>query len=41
MLLSSVPTRTLEDAFERLAWSARRWAIESWHRVLKRDEAQA
>jgi hypothetical protein len=35
MLLSSVPTITLEDALERLGWYARRWTIESWHRVLK------
>ncbi|MFM0213923.1 IS4 family transposase [Paraburkholderia sediminicola] len=35
MLLSSVPTLTLDDALERLEWYARRWTIESWHRVLK------
>lgn len=35
MLLSSMPTQTLEDALERLSWYARRWTIESWHRVLK------
>lgn len=35
MLLSSVPTTTLEEVLERLAWYARRWTIESWHRVLK------
>lgn len=35
MLLSSVPTLTCDDALERLAWYARRWTIESWHRVLK------
>ena len=35
MLLSSVPTHTREEALERLAWYARRWTIESWHRVLK------
>jgi hypothetical protein len=35
MLLSSVPTITLEHALERLGWYARRWTIESWHRVLK------
>ncbi|HEV3423200.1 MAG TPA: hypothetical protein VG105_05310 [Paraburkholderia sp.] len=33
--MSSVPTRTREEALERLAWYARRWTIESWHRVLK------
>ena len=35
MLLSSVPTTSLEEALERLAWYARRWTIETWHRVLK------
>jgi hypothetical protein len=35
MLLSSVPTTSLDDVLERLAWYARRWTIESWHRVLK------
>ena len=35
MLLTSVPTHTPEQALERLAWYARRWTIESWHRVLK------
>lgn len=35
MLLTSVPTLTREQALERLAWYARRWTIESWHRVLK------
>ncbi|MDR3381892.1 hypothetical protein [Cupriavidus basilensis] len=35
MLLSSVATTTLDDVLERLAWYARRWSIESWHRVPK------
>ncbi|MDW3689452.1 hypothetical protein RA280_48775, partial [Cupriavidus sp. CV2] len=35
MLLTSVPTHTHEQVLERLAWYARRWTIESWHRVLK------
>lgn len=35
LLLSSVPTHTRAEALERLAWYARRWTIESWHRVLK------
>jgi hypothetical protein len=35
MLLSSVPTTSLDEALERLAWYARRWTIETWHRVLK------
>lgn len=35
MLLTSLPTKTLEAAIEKLAWYARRWTIETWHRVLK------
>jgi hypothetical protein len=35
MLLSSVPTSSLDEVLERLAWYARRWTIETWHRVLK------
>jgi hypothetical protein len=35
MLLSSVPTHCPEQALERLQWYARRWTIETWHRVLK------
>lgn len=35
MLLTSVETSTLDELLERLAWYARRWTIESWHRVLK------
>jgi hypothetical protein len=35
MLLGSVPTTTLDEILERLAWYARRWTIETWHRVLK------
>jgi len=35
MLLTSVPTHTMEEALERLSWYARRWTIETWHRVLK------
>ncbi|BBE09381.1 Transposase for transposon Tn5 [Mycoavidus cysteinexigens] len=35
MLLSSVPTHTQEQALERLTWYARRWTIETWHRILK------
>jgi hypothetical protein len=35
MLLTSVPTQTMEEALERLSWYARRWTIETWHRVLK------
>jgi len=35
LLLTSVSTHTREDALERLSWYARRWSIETWHRVLK------
>lgn len=35
MLLTSVPTSTAQEALERLSWYARRWTIETWHRVLK------
>jgi hypothetical protein len=35
MLLSSVPTTTFDEVLERLSWYARRWTIETWHRVLK------
>ncbi|MDN7153047.1 IS4 family transposase [Paraburkholderia sp. WS6] len=35
MLLSSVPTTSLDEVLERLAWYARRWTIETWHLVLK------
>jgi hypothetical protein len=35
LLLTSLPTHTQAQALERLAWYARRWTIESWHRVLK------
>lgn len=35
MLITTVAVQTLEDAFERLRWYARRWGIEVFHRVLK------
>ena len=35
LLLTTVPTATLAEAQERPDWCARRWTIESWHRVLK------
>jgi hypothetical protein len=35
LLLTTVPTETLEQAFERLAWYAQRWNIEVYHRTLK------
>lgn len=35
MLITTTPTRTLEQAFERLAWYTTRWGIEIYHRTLK------
>lgn len=35
MLLTTVPVASFEDACERLAWYARRWGIEVYHRTLK------
>jgi hypothetical protein len=35
ILLTSLPTQSSDEALERLSWYARRWTIESWHRVLK------
>jgi hypothetical protein len=35
MLLTTVPTADFEQAAVRLAWYARRWGIEVFHRVLK------
>ena len=35
MLLTTVPTDNLEQACERLAWYAKRWGIEVYHRTLK------
>lgn len=35
MLLTSVPTQSPKQAPERLQWHARRWTIETWHRVPK------
>ena len=35
LLLTTVPTDTLEEAFERLDWYAARWNIEVYHRTLK------
>jgi hypothetical protein len=34
-LLTTVGGHTVEDALERVAWSAGRWGIEVWHRILK------
>ncbi len=35
MLLTSMPIAGIEQALEYLGWYARRWTIETWHRVLK------
>ncbi len=35
LLLTTVPTATLEEAIERLGWYAARWNIEVFHRTLK------
>ena len=35
VLLSSVPTQTLEDAQERIDWYRARWMVEDFHQGLK------
>jgi hypothetical protein len=35
LLITTVATRTLDDALERLSWYAARWNIEVFHRTLK------
>lgn len=35
MLLTNVPTTSLDDALERARWYAARWGIEVFHRTLK------
>jgi hypothetical protein len=35
MLLTNVPTTSLEEALERASWYAARWGIEVFHRTLK------
>jgi hypothetical protein len=35
MLLTSVPTTTLEQAWERVAWYRQRWLVEDDHQCLK------
>jgi len=35
LLITTVATRTLEEAVERLSWYAARWNIEVFHRTLK------
>jgi hypothetical protein len=35
MLLTDLPSRTAESAWEKVQWHCRRWGIEEWHRALK------
>jgi len=35
MLLTNIPIRNLDDAFEKVRWYALRWRIEMFHKVLK------
>ena len=35
LLLTTVPTATLDEALERLSWYSARWTIEVFHRTLK------
>jgi hypothetical protein len=35
MLLTDLPVTTAEQAWEKVQWYCRRWAIEEWHRALK------
>lgn len=35
ILLTSVPTKTLEVAWERVEWDAHRWLVEDYHHCLK------
>lgn len=35
LLLTTVPTATLDDAVERIHWYCQRWQIEIWHKILK------
>lgn len=35
LLVTSVPTTTLEHAWERVAWYACRWVVEDYHQCLK------
>ncbi len=35
LLLTSVPTSTLEDAWERVDWYRQRWLVEDYHQCLK------
>ena len=35
ILLTSVPTNTLEEAWQRVEWYAHRWLVEDYHQCLK------
>lgn len=35
LLLSTIPIKTCEDAFEKVTWYTKRWHIEVFHRTLK------
>jgi hypothetical protein len=35
ILLTSVPTSTLQEAWERVSWYAHRWIVEDYHQCLK------
>ena len=35
LLLTSVPTTTLEQAWERVDWYKQRWLVEDYHQCLK------
>jgi hypothetical protein len=35
LLVTTVAVETIEDAIERVQWSACRWGIEVWHRILQ------
>jgi hypothetical protein len=35
MLLTDLPIKTAEEAWEKIEWYRLRWGIEEWHRVLK------
>jgi hypothetical protein len=35
VLLTSVPTHTLEEAWERVDWYGHRWLVEDYHQCLK------
>ncbi len=35
VLLTNLPVKTFDAAAEKVQWYARRWGIETWHKVLK------